>query len=71
MKWKELIKNLYLNGYHYIVDKKIQIEIIKQLLHGMESGGLNIPQYFMYDKLKDKFYMNLSRPRQKAFYMKK
>lgn len=62
LKWKELIKKYYLNGYHYIVDKKIQIEIIKQLLHGMESGGLNIPQYFMYDKLKDKFYMNLSRP---------
>lgn len=61
-RWKELIKKYYLNGYHYLADKRIQVEIIEHLLQRKESGGLNIPQYFMYDKIKDKFYMNLSRP---------
>lgn len=61
-KWEALIKKYYLNGYHYIADKRIQVEIIEHLLQRKESGGLNIPQYFMYDKIKDKFYMNLSRP---------
>ncbi|HLD54608.1 MAG TPA: hypothetical protein VJA82_14965 [Sediminibacterium sp.] len=61
-KWKEIIKKYYLNGYHYIADKKIQVEILEHLLQRKESGGLNIPQYFIFDKLKDKFYMNLSRP---------
>ncbi|MDO8997839.1 MAG: hypothetical protein Q7U77_14530 [Sediminibacterium sp.] len=38
-KWKELIKKYYLNGYHYIADKKIQVEIIEHLLHRKETGG--------------------------------
>ena len=61
-KWKEIIKKYFLNGYHYIADKKIQVEILEHLLQRQGSGGLNIPQYFIFDKLKDKFYMNLSRP---------
>lgn len=61
-KWKEIIKKYYLNGYHYFADKKIQVEILEHLLQRKESGGLNIPQYFIFDKLKNKFYMNLSRP---------
>ena len=41
---------------------KYEYEILEHLLQRKESGGLNIPQYFIFDKLKDKFYMNLSRP---------
>ncbi|MFN3793899.1 MAG: TlpA family protein disulfide reductase [Chitinophagaceae bacterium] len=61
-KWKNLIKKYYLNGSHYLVGRDIQIEIIKRLLNKDEVGVLSIPQYFIYDKLNDKYYMNLSRP---------
>lgn len=61
-KWKNLIKKYYLNGSHYLVGREIQIDIIKRLLKKDEVGGLSIPQYFIYDKLHDKYYMNLSRP---------
>lgn len=61
-RWETLIKKYYLNGSHYIVGRDIQVDILKRLLQKNESGGLTIPHYFVYDKLKDKFYMNLSRP---------
>jgi len=60
--WKDLIKKYYLNGSHFLVGKDIQIEILKSLVNKSQSGGLSIPQYFVYDKLKNQFYMNLSRP---------
>ena len=61
-KWKKFINDQHIVGSHFLISEKVQIELLALLSKNEPQSALSIPRYLLYDKVLNKYYIDLPRP---------
>jgi thiol-disulfide isomerase/thioredoxin len=61
-EWVDFIELQKLPGHHFIINSKVQREILNLMNKGQVSGNLSVPRYLFYDKEKNKYHTEVPRP---------
>lgn len=60
--WNKFINDQHITGNHFLIAEKVQKELLTILSRDQSQSALSIPRYLLYDKLLNKYYIDLPRP---------